>query len=169
MFDPNQISLRHRCRNPGCRIKLPAPVGDARQAFCCQPCHASFYRTRCVVCERDISVDPMTGERRSGSAHRRYCGRKCKAAAQFLSPPVGGYGGNPGDFKKPFKIKGENAPQTRPSLPPKSSGAGIAGPPQVIATEVFAGRNWRKVVSPDGVETEVSILRHRALREGGAS
>ena len=26
--------LRHRCRNPRCRSKLPAPVANAREAFC---------------------------------------------------------------------------------------------------------------------------------------
>jgi hypothetical protein len=39
----------------------------------------------------------------------------------------------------------------------------------VIEAEVFGGRTWRQVVSPDGVVCEVSTLRKRTLVEGGAS
>jgi|SRR5262245_23993199 len=153
MFDPHQISLRHRCRNPGCRSKLAAPVADAHQAFCCRACHASFYRTRCAVCKRDITTDPMTGEPRSRSAHRRYCGRKCRAAARFLRGPLGGYGGERSDFKKSSEIKGVFAPQTRPSLLSKELREAIA------EIEIFGGREWRPVVSSGGVACGVSTWR----------
>jgi hypothetical protein len=74
--------LRHRCRNPRCRTKLPAAVENARKAFCCRGCYESFYRNRCRVCERDISADPVSGERRNLTASRRkFCGRKCRAEA----------------------------------------------------------------------------------------
>jgi hypothetical protein len=46
--------LRHRCRNPKCRMKLPAPVSNPREAFCCPGCHKSFYLHRCLVCECPI-------------------------------------------------------------------------------------------------------------------
>jgi len=76
--------LHHRCRNPRCKMKLPAPVENSRRAFCTRGCFNSFYRTKCRVCERDITLDPMSGQRRSLSAHRQFCGRKCKAeAARF--------------------------------------------------------------------------------------
>src|SRR5262245_30501981 len=42
---------RHYCRNPRCRMKLPAPVENEHHAFCCRGCHSSFYRSRCLVCE----------------------------------------------------------------------------------------------------------------------
>jgi hypothetical protein len=47
--------------------------------------HASFYHSRCLVCERDIRRDPMTGAALALSqSHRKYCGRKCKTeAARF--------------------------------------------------------------------------------------
>jgi hypothetical protein len=45
---------RHYCRNPKCRTKLPAPTGNEREAFCTRGCHGSFYRHRCIVCERDM-------------------------------------------------------------------------------------------------------------------
>jgi len=46
---------------------------------------------------------------------------------------------------------------------------GVRAPHRVIEVEVFGGRAWRQVVSPDGVTCEVSTLRKRALRDGGAS
>jgi hypothetical protein len=88
-----QAAARQRCRNPNCRVKLSAPVENEHHAFCCQPCYEGFYRTRCCVCERDITIDPMSGERRNGSSHRKYCGRKCGAEARkfpwVYGPPPG--------------------------------------------------------------------------------
>ena len=46
--------LRHFCRNPRCRSKLPAPVSNPREAFCVRGCHSSFYRKRCLVCEEPL-------------------------------------------------------------------------------------------------------------------
>src|SRR5262249_36386247 len=42
---------KHYCRNPRCRMKLPASVENEHHAFCCRGCHSSFYRSRCLVCE----------------------------------------------------------------------------------------------------------------------
>jgi hypothetical protein len=50
--------LRHRCRNQRCRMKLPEPTENEHHAFCTRGCHASFYRSRCLVCE-----DPMQRRR----------------------------------------------------------------------------------------------------------
>jgi hypothetical protein len=44
--------LRHRCRH--CRVKLPSPTGNHREAFDSQGCFNSFYLHRCVVCERQM-------------------------------------------------------------------------------------------------------------------
>jgi hypothetical protein len=58
---------RHFCRNPRCRMKLPAPVDNHHRAFCCSGCHSSFYRSRCLVCE-----EPMrrkTERQMFGSGH----------------------------------------------------------------------------------------------------
>jgi hypothetical protein len=72
--------LRYRCRNPRCRMKLPAPTENDHHAFCCRGCCSVFYRSRCVVCERDISNDPVSGQRRClSTSHRKFCGRKCRA------------------------------------------------------------------------------------------
>ena len=66
--------LRHRCRNPRCRSKLPAPVANPREAFCARGCHTSFYRNRCVICE---------GAMERKSEHQLVCGkRRCRNALQ---------------------------------------------------------------------------------------
>jgi hypothetical protein len=54
---------RHYCRNPHCRLKLPEPVSNDREAFCSRGCHARFFRTRCRVCEGPIE-QPVRGTRR---------------------------------------------------------------------------------------------------------
>ena len=65
--------LRHYCRNPRCRSKLPKPVANPREAFCARGCHSGFYRKRCLVCE-----GPM--ERRT--ERQRIC-RKSKCHGAF--------------------------------------------------------------------------------------
>jgi hypothetical protein len=54
--------VRHHCRNPRCRSKLPAPVSNPREAFCCRGCFNSFYLHRCLNCERPIE-QPKRGKR----------------------------------------------------------------------------------------------------------
>jgi|SRR6516225_3144491 hypothetical protein len=72
-----QAELRHYCRNPRCRSKLPAPVGNPREAFCTRGCHSSFYRKRCLICEREM-------ERRT--EHQLVCGkRRCRNGLQARS------------------------------------------------------------------------------------
>jgi hypothetical protein len=44
--------LRHFCRH--CRGKLASPTANHREAFDSKGCHGSFYRRRCIVCERDM-------------------------------------------------------------------------------------------------------------------
>jgi hypothetical protein len=46
-----ETAMRHFCRNPKCRSKLPTPVSNSREAFCARGCHTSFYLHRCRVCE----------------------------------------------------------------------------------------------------------------------
>jgi hypothetical protein len=46
--------IRHFCRNPKCRSKLPKRVSNEREAFCARGCHTAFYRRRCLVCEGAI-------------------------------------------------------------------------------------------------------------------
>src|SRR5262245_46449189 len=73
------MEVRHYCRNQRCRSKLKVPVDSKHH--CCQGCSDPFPLTRCRVCEKDITADPMSGERRKRLAKRLYCGRKCKHEA----------------------------------------------------------------------------------------
>ena len=59
---------RHYCRNLRCRAKLPTPVENEHHAFCCQGCHSSFYRSRCLVCEEPIRR--KNERQRFGSGHK---------------------------------------------------------------------------------------------------
>ena len=67
-------ALRHYCRNPRCRSRLPSPVSNSREAFCTKGCHASFYRKRCLICEAEMA------RRNEGQL---ICGkRRCRNALQ---------------------------------------------------------------------------------------
>jgi hypothetical protein len=55
MVEFSETALRKMCRNPKCRSKLPAPVSNEREAFCCRSCYQSFYLHRCRVCEAGAS------------------------------------------------------------------------------------------------------------------
>jgi hypothetical protein len=58
---------RKRCRNPRCRLKLEEPTDNEHHAFCCKGCHESFYKHKCLVCERPLR-----------NARRRYCAAPAK-------------------------------------------------------------------------------------------
>jgi hypothetical protein len=69
------------CRNPKCRMKLPKPVTNERNAFCATGCKRQFYRFRCFVCER-------TMERKTEGALT--CGRvKCDSGLKALKERPG--------------------------------------------------------------------------------
>jgi hypothetical protein len=47
MTEFTETALRHMCRNPRCRSKLPAPVSNPREAFCAKvKCRSAFRRAR---------------------------------------------------------------------------------------------------------------------------
>ena len=84
--------LRHRCRNPRCRMKLTAPVVNPHKAFCTRGCHSSFYLKRCVVCENDKPAGSTArrklcrrpkceGRYRKNSAHYSFLGADTTSAA----------------------------------------------------------------------------------------
>ena len=52
MVDFND-ETRKRCRH--CKMKLPEPTSNERQAFCTWGCYGSFYLHRCRVCEAAFS------------------------------------------------------------------------------------------------------------------
>jgi hypothetical protein len=63
--------VRHYCRNPRCRMKLPEPVVNSREQFCCRGCYQGFYRFRCLLCE-----EPMQRK----TERRQVCSKvKCRS------------------------------------------------------------------------------------------
>ena len=127
-------ALRHRCRNPHCRMKLPEPVENEHHAFCTRACYESFYLTRCRVCERDLRKrDKETGKPRLVQAGRLYCRppNKCRLEA---SKHVSRY-----DWG------GGSAPQSTPLRSGHSTGlkTGIRGPRRILDIEVWAKRSMR--------------------------
>lgn len=75
------IGPRHRCRHPRCGTKLKCPTDNPRDAFCCSTCFESFYRSRCLVCERPI--DRKT-ERRQVCNRQKCRGQFRRHREQFL-------------------------------------------------------------------------------------
>jgi hypothetical protein len=75
--------LRHFCRH--CRSKLEAPVANHREAFCISGCHKSFYRHRCIVCEREM---PRLNEKHK-TCYRAEC-KKTWAKKTLQSRFIGG-------------------------------------------------------------------------------
>jgi hypothetical protein len=77
MVEFTETAIRHYCRNPRCRSKLPTPVSNPREAFCARGCHASFHLHRCLVCEGPL-------ERRR--ADQKVCAKaKCRSALRAQS------------------------------------------------------------------------------------
>jgi hypothetical protein len=151
-----QQDLRHRCRNPKCRMKLPEPVANEREAFCTRGCHSSFYRRRCIICQK-----PM--ERRTET--QLICGkRKCRNALAR--------GANLGRYVSPSNSSATIGASKNPIKMGVKSG--IAGDRawRIIAGELTPGQ-LRAAVVPDGpnvrwaggsyLQTE---SRNRALLRG---
>jgi hypothetical protein len=89
--------MRHYCRFDRCRSKLAEPVDNERRAFCTPGCHSSFYRQRCLVCEK-----PIVG----GRENRRFCkGDKC-AAKHRQNPEIYRFWG----IVSPSQVKASEVP-----------------------------------------------------------
>ena len=92
-------TLRHYCRNPRCRSKLPSPACDPHKAFCTPGCHSSFYLKRCLVCENDKPAGSTArrklcrrpkceGRYRKNSAHYSFLGADTTSAANASRNPI---------------------------------------------------------------------------------
>ena len=109
--------LRHMCRNPHCRSKLPVPVENEHHAFCTRGCHAVFYRTRCQVCEESI--------RRKNERQLTCFGHKCKSERRRFPDAYSwpeyktnetGHFLPPNDERRPTTAKASSAPPETPIL-----------------------------------------------------
>jgi hypothetical protein len=189
VVDESNKALRHYCRNPKCRMKLPAPVSIERNAFCCRGCYAAFFRHRCLICEEQM-------ERKT--EHQLICGkRKCRNALEAGIGRDRSYVPSAGSApqKTPDFIDSETAPkpdrgwrivagpmspdQIAPAIVPDGPGGRWEGgtflrieaknraalaaagisSPEVEANSYFADTEWREVTSPDGVACLVAQTR----------
>lgn len=83
--------VRHHCRNPKCRMKLPTPVSNPREAFCTRGCYTSFYLHRCVVCEgpmeRKSEQQKLCRKSTCRNAWNGKTGFGCYATSSAVSTP----------------------------------------------------------------------------------
>jgi hypothetical protein len=141
--------LRYRCRNPRCRSKLPAPVANEREAFCCRGRYDSFYLHRCRVCEGPIE---------QGRGQQRLICKKAKCKSVWRSKA--GFGrfltNDPSDvsigFGKPDFVGVKSLIRTDQ---PSRRATLIRN---AVQTEFFGGWQWREVISLDGVLSYVTRL-----------
>jgi hypothetical protein len=107
----------------------------------------------CQLCGRRVARR-MRGQ--------KYCTKRCRQKANYANKVARG------DFL--------TRTIARPTSPPKKlrnlnalrviktrSATLIIGPADVLTIEVFGGRTWQSATSSDGVATQVSRLRSRAL------
>jgi hypothetical protein len=127
--------LRHHCRNPRCRMKLAEPADNERRAFCTPACHTSFYRRRCVVCEKELHPGP---------ANRKLCKNATCQREYRRFPHVYQLG----NVQQPLETPIKSGPETRLVTGQASATAlRLASPPldQATATRVARGNaKWKK-------------------------
>jgi hypothetical protein len=119
------IEVRHYCRNPKCRMRLPEPVSNKREAFCTRGCHQSFYRKRCVICEKSIERTVY---------NRKICKNAICRSAFKANSALGGYSGS--QSVKPAREVPVNQVLFSASKridPLKSGWRQIAGPPLTVS------------------------------------
>src|SRR6516225_7835340 len=84
--------LRHYCRNPRCRSKLPQPVANPREAFCARGCHSSFYLKRCLVCEGPMAIFSNLANERPNERPRKERLLRSSKERQIPDRPKGNCG-----------------------------------------------------------------------------
>jgi hypothetical protein len=104
-------TLRHYCRNPRCRSKLPAPLSNPRDAFCTRGCYTSFYLRRCLAC-----AGPIERKREDQKVCRK---AKCRNAWRAGS----GFGCYA--VSSPAKLASETIDFIDPNTPPNQTNRGV--------------------------------------------
>ena len=116
--------VRHYCRNPKCRSKLPKRVSNEGEAFCARGCHTAFYRKRCLVCEGPI-------ERNRDD--QKIC-RKAKCRSAWRARTGFGRYIASSNAKLPSKKPVNKGPKEAPKRDPRSLSWHVAaGPPEGIS------------------------------------
>jgi hypothetical protein len=138
-------TARRMCRNPRCRSKLPTPTENIYSAFCAKGCFTSFFRHRCLVCEK-----PMVRKTEA----QQLCGKpRCNSAFKTL--------------KAHFAL-GKYHPSTiavSEARNPHEMGTSL---------RLKTGRGWRIVAGPELTERELHLAtvgwkpEKRKLADGAA-
>jgi hypothetical protein len=144
-----QLEMDAHLADPGTQHKT------ARHAATCADCG-------CTIVLKHTGRKPQYCSARCRDAHRRqlnfdFCGTTRAAVTKPARYPC---------QAKPRNTKNSPAISSvcKPSLAGRAS-IGKALWRNIVEVEVFAGRDRREVTSSDGVKSEVTMLRPRALRE----
>jgi hypothetical protein len=160
MVDFDQAT-RKRCRH--CKMRLPEPTSNEREAFCTRGCYRSFFLHRCIVCEKPI-------ERTTAS--RKICKKSDCRSALRAGLGFGRYHGN--STKTYQSLKNAELMQEVP-LPQRSASASEpveksleGGPRQALGqsatpwlqkglakpTKDKPAWRWRRMLGPNGEARE---------------
>jgi hypothetical protein len=138
---------RKFCRYPNCRMKLPEPTTNPKEAFCTPGCKASFYRTRCIACEELMD---------RSSPSQKMC-KGCREAIQAQPPAVRRrLAANTASAQNP---RARNAHLSRVKMAPVEAMSDRA---LAIQVEIVGRHRWQEVVSPADVETLVTTVKFGA-------
>jgi hypothetical protein len=98
MVEFTETALRKKCRNPKCRMKLPTPTSNEREAFCNRGCYRSFYLHRCRVCEGPIEQKRDGRRMLCKKAACRNAFSRSFAGGRYLTPSAPSYPSKTPDF-----------------------------------------------------------------------
>jgi hypothetical protein len=126
--DFKETEMRKMCRY--CRMRLPTPTSNEREAFCTKGCYGSFYLHRCLVCEGKIERT---------TANRKICKKsKCRNALKAGE----GFGRYHADSAKTSPVSKNPELMQKPLI---SCGSASASDTVDQAGKAFAPRPWRMV------------------------
>jgi hypothetical protein len=105
----------------------------------------------CACCGRKLQ--PKRNSRR-----QRYCNSRCRNEARRARDFAGRWGSD----GLPRSVENSPLISTACNDDFADRGYSISGPPEIIQTEIVAGRVWRSVTSPDGVVCKVAAIKFGA-------
>jgi hypothetical protein len=122
MVEFTETAQPKMCRKPKCRMKLPTPTSNEREAFCNRGCYQSFYLRRCRVCEGPIEQKRDGRRVLCKKAACRNAFSRSFAGGRYLPPSAASYPSKTPDFIGP-----------KVALKPDRAWRIIAGPALVSA------------------------------------
>jgi hypothetical protein len=144
------LAVRER---PGSSNSNSAPFAQSDPKTQCTNGRAGNARC-CVNCGRPIN--PKYGSRR-----QRYCSYRCRDEARRARNFAVSATTRRGSPAIPRSVENRPLASTACGGDFADRAFSISAPPNVIATEIVAGRDWRSIVSPDGVFCKVASIGNR--------